>query len=118
VTCEGERLSFRNGIERVSQGTLHLLRRIRHRRCVDDQVGRWGAEIWIAVRQIGLAQELAQHRVTQARNDRAARVIGYPLARRTRTILHIDFVAFFKGMSSSANEFHAFSTGGVRQAIW
>jgi len=67
-----------------------------------------GAEVWIADRQIGAAQELAQRLVTQAGNDRAARVIGYPFARRTRTILHIDFVAFFRGMSSSANEFQVF----------
>jgi len=117
VTCEGERLSFRNGIERVREDCIC---------CGASGIGAalttklvdGGAEIWIADRQIGLAQELAQRRVTQAGNDRAARVIGYPLARRTRTILHIDFVAFFRGMSSSANEFQAFSTGGVRQSIW
>jgi hypothetical protein len=47
-----------------------------------------------------MSTSLSHGPVTQAGNDRTARVIGYPLARRTRTILHIDFVAFFSGMSS------------------
>jgi shikimate 5-dehydrogenase len=78
VTCEGERLSFRNGIERVREDCIC---------CGASGIGAalttklvdGGAEIWIADRQIGLAQELAQRRVTQAGNDRAARVIGYHL---------------------------------------
>jgi NAD(P)-dependent dehydrogenase (short-subunit alcohol dehydrogenase family) len=44
VTCEGERLPFASGTERVRED------RIRYR----------GAEVWIADRQIGPAQELAQ----------------------------------------------------------
>jgi hypothetical protein len=54
----------------------------------------------------GASRAHAAAAITQAGNDRAARVI------------HTDFVAFFRGMSSSANEFQAFSTGGVRQSIW
>jgi hypothetical protein len=62
---------------------------------------------------------LCQHAVDGGATDTEGGRNGTRLAGevRTRTILHIDFVAFFRGMSSSANEFQAFSTGGVRQSI-
>jgi hypothetical protein len=110
VTCEGERLSFRNSIERVREDCICYgpsgIGAALTTKLVDG-----GAEIWIADRQIGLAQELAQRRVTQAGNDRAARVIGYPLARRTRTILFIDFVAFFRGCRQAPMSFRRFRQG-------
>ena len=65
MTYEGERLSFRNSIERVREDCICYgpsgIGAALTTKLVDG-----GAEIRIADRQIGLAQQLAQRRVTQA----------------------------------------------------
>ena len=60
LTCEGERLFFRNCVERVGQDRIRYRRASGIGAALATKLVDGGAEVWIADRQVGSAQELAE----------------------------------------------------------